>query len=21
VVDFRVHLVTVNFCLQQWKSY
>jgi len=21
VVDFRVHLVVVNFCLQQWKSY
>ena len=21
VVDFRVHLVTVNFCLQQWKNY
>ena len=21
VVDFRVYLVTVNFCLQQWKNY
>ena len=21
VVDFRVHLVVVNFCLQQWQNY
>ena len=21
VVDFRVHFVVVNFCLQQWKNY
>jgi len=21
VVDFRLNLVTVNFCLQQWKNY